>query len=106
MNLLNSIFYKKSILFGTLIFVLCFKLQVVSAQEIPDIISKKEVASSNFLPERLVFAPPAPVPLFIFEISSVSISFEWFVYISFDKSISILSKKKGEGGKCIPDYRS
>ena len=31
MNLLNSIFYKKSILFGTLIFVLCFKLQVVSA---------------------------------------------------------------------------
>ncbi len=51
MNLLNSIFYKKSILFGTLIFVLCFKLQVVSAQEIPDIISKKEVASSNFLPD-------------------------------------------------------
>jgi len=51
MKLLNSKYKRKTILFGTLIFGLVFNFQKVSAQEIPEIISKKEVASLNFLPD-------------------------------------------------------
>ena len=51
MNLLYSKFSSKSLLFATLILGLVFKIQNVSAQDIPDIISKKEVASLNFLPD-------------------------------------------------------
>ena len=51
MKLLYSKYRIKSLLFGILIFGLCLKIQIVVAQETPDIISKKEVASLNFLPD-------------------------------------------------------
>jgi hypothetical protein len=51
MKLFFSKFSSKSLLFATLILSLVFKIQNVSAQDIPDIISKKEVASLNFLPD-------------------------------------------------------
>jgi hypothetical protein len=51
MNFLNSKFTSKSIIFGTLILGLCFNFQPISAQDVPEIISKKEVASLNFLPD-------------------------------------------------------
>ncbi len=51
MKLLYSKYRIKSLLFGILIFGLCLKIQIVVAQETPDIISKKEVASLNFFPD-------------------------------------------------------
>ena len=51
MKLLYSKYRIKSLLFGILILGLCLKIQIVVAQETPDIISKKEVASLNFLPD-------------------------------------------------------
>ncbi len=51
MKLLYLKYKNKALLFGTLIFGLVFNFQNVSAQEIPEIISKKEVASLNFLPD-------------------------------------------------------
>jgi hypothetical protein len=51
MKLLYSKYKIKLLLFGILILGLCFKIQIVCAQETPDIISKKEVVSLNFLPD-------------------------------------------------------
>lgn len=51
MKLLYSKYRIKSLLFGILILGLCLKIQIVCAQETPDIISKKEVVSLNFLPD-------------------------------------------------------
>ena len=51
MKLLYLKYKNKVLLFGTLIFGLVFNFQNVSAQEIPEIISKKEFASLNFLPD-------------------------------------------------------
>ena len=51
MKLLYSKYRIKSLLFGILILGLCLKIQIVVAQETPDIISKKEVASLNFFPD-------------------------------------------------------
>jgi hypothetical protein len=51
MKLLNLKYKSKALLFEALIFGLFFNFQKVSAQEIPEIISKKEVASLNFLPD-------------------------------------------------------
>ncbi len=51
MRYLYSNLKKNWLLFGTLIFGLCFKFQNVCAQDLPEIISKKEVATLNFLPD-------------------------------------------------------
>jgi hypothetical protein len=51
MKILNLKYKRKALLFGILIFSSCFNIQNISAQEIPEIISKKEVASINFLPD-------------------------------------------------------